>query len=546
MDFKKYAAALGGLWLGLGCLPAPAHGCPFCSSVSQTLTQEMAAMDLVVIAHLEEAPRTEANPQGPPDRVLTQAKFKVAQVLKGPSWVPSTGVIQVAYYGDASPGQAFLLMASSPPNLIWSTPLRLSDRAQEYVVQLGKLPADLSRLEFIQLYLEDSDPLLAGDAYDEFAKTPYAGIRALKEKMNHAQLVAWIKDTEVPASRRRLYLTMLGVCGKGEDAAMLEQMLRSDDRKLKAGLDAMIACYLTLSGPAGVPVVEELFLKNPTAEYADTYAAIMALRFHGTDENKIPRQRLVEALRHMLDKPELADLVIPDLARWEDWSVMPRLVELFKSADDKSSWVRVPVINFLRACPLPEAGQQLDELARIDPEAHKRAMTFLPPGTAPADGSQGSAQDGSGSQAPEPAQPDAAAGSPALPQPEAADYPAGEAPGTIRPAAPVVAPDAESGDGPKASGSGAAAGAEQPPGPTDQQGDAAGSPPTGGADAAGTVPPPAPTGRATPQSEAAAATAPDPVPGVGTVLGLPLLGGLVLTLVFWWILRGGAGRQAAA
>ena len=33
----------------------------------------------------------------------------------------------------------------------------------------------------------------------------------------------------------------------------------------------------------------------------------------------------------MLDRPQLADLVIPDLARWEDWSVMDRLVELFKN-----------------------------------------------------------------------------------------------------------------------------------------------------------------------------------------------------------------------
>ena len=55
------------------------------------------------------------------------------------------------------------------------------------------------------------------------------------------------------------------------------------------------------------------------------------------------------------DRPELADLVIPDLSRWEDWTVMDRLVELFEKADDESNWVRVPVINFLRACPLPEA-----------------------------------------------------------------------------------------------------------------------------------------------------------------------------------------------
>ena len=159
---------------------------------------------------------------------------------------------------------------------------------------------------------------------------------------------------------------------------MLEQMLRSTDRTTKEGLDALVACYLVLKGAEGLPLVEELLLTNKQAEYSDTYAAIMALRFHGTELSIIPRSRLVAALRHILDRPELADLVIADLARWEDWSVMPRLVQLFKEADQQSSWVRVPVINYLRACPLPEAKQHIQALAQIDPDAVKRANTFFP------------------------------------------------------------------------------------------------------------------------------------------------------------------------
>jgi cytoskeletal protein RodZ len=104
----------------------------------------------------------------------------------------------------------------------------------------------------------------------------------------------------------------------------------------------------------------------------------MALRFHGTEEKIIPRARLLEGLRTMLDRAQLADLVIPDLARWEDWSVMDRLVELFKNADEESSWVRVPVINYLRACPLPKAKEYIAELEKLDPETVKRANSFFP------------------------------------------------------------------------------------------------------------------------------------------------------------------------
>jgi len=136
-----------------------------------------------------------------------------------------------------------------------------------------------------------------------------------------------------------------------------------------------------------LPLVEELFLSNTKCVYADTYAAVMALRFHGTDGGVLPRDRIVQSMRLMLERPEFADLVIPDLARWQDWSQVDRLSRLFIEADEDTSWVRVPVVNYLRACPLPEAKERLIELEKVDPKAVKRAATFFPipvPNTQPA------------------------------------------------------------------------------------------------------------------------------------------------------------------
>ncbi|MGD9644349.1 MAG: hypothetical protein AB7U73_01470, partial [Pirellulales bacterium] len=153
---------------------------------------------------------------------------------------------------------------------------------------------------------------------------------------------------------------------------------RSENRDLKTALDAVIGSYLMLKGEAGLPLVEDRFLTKKDADYTDTYAAITAIRIIGQEDIGIPRQRLIEALRHMLDRPQYADLVIADLARWEDWDSMDRLVQLFKDATDDTNWVRVPVIHFLKACPLPEAKAQIDELAKIDPDAVKRANSFFP------------------------------------------------------------------------------------------------------------------------------------------------------------------------
>ena len=202
-------------------------------------------------------------------------------------------------------------------------------------------------------------------------------VKKLAPEMDHDQLVEWISDPEMATDRKRLYLTMLGVCGDEKDLPFLEKMLRSTQKSTRGGLDALVACYLTLSGEKGLPLINELFLANKQAPYADTYAAIMAVRFHGTEGDVIPRSALVESLHHVLDRKDLADLVIPDLARWSDWSQIDRLTDLFIKADPDNNWVRVPVVNYLRACPLPEAKEALKKLEEVDPESVRRANTFF-------------------------------------------------------------------------------------------------------------------------------------------------------------------------
>jgi hypothetical protein len=355
-----------------------ARACPFCSAVSQTFSEEIAASPVAVIARLTTAP--------PPSQgsaladELPKAKFTIVETLKGEKQLAGAPEFQVAFFGGEPVGTTFLAMASTDgENLVWSTPIRMDDRGRKYLIEAIKLPAEgADRLAFFQEYLEDKNEMLARDAYDEFAKAPYATVKELKERMHRDKLRAWIADPNVTPSRRRLYLTMLGVSGQAEDCQQLESLMQEKDRQKKLGLDAIIAAYLTLKGASGMPLVEDLFLKNADADYTETYAAIMALRFHGQEEQVIPREALLAGLRTMLDRPQLADLVIPDLARWEDWSAVDRLVTLFKSADDNTAWVRVPVIKYLQACPLPEAKSRLDELAKIDPEAMKRAKSFFP------------------------------------------------------------------------------------------------------------------------------------------------------------------------
>src|SRR5262249_36597807 len=87
------------------------------------------------------------------------------------------------------------------------------------------------------------------------------------------------------------------------------------------------------------------------------------------------------SMRMGLDHKEFADQVIPDLARWEDWSAMPRLVKMFKDspADD---WIRQPVVSFLLvAADQPgdvgaQAQASIKELEALDKDTVERARSL--------------------------------------------------------------------------------------------------------------------------------------------------------------------------
>ncbi len=371
-----------GTLLTLSTAPRPLLACPFCSAIALTFGEEINGADVAAIARLVELPPEpkDGSALGGSD---IKAKFEILEVLKGEKALGKTRKFDALYFGKEPVGTMFLVMGVEPPAVNWSTPIPISERGRSYLTKSLGLPKEgPQRLAFFQEYLEDKDEMLSRDAYDEFAKTPYAGLKEIKDLMHHDKILAWVQDAKIAPSRRNLYWMMLGICGQPADLDLFEERIRSEDKQLKS--NALLASYLALKGPDGMKLLEDLFLKNQDADYIDTYATVLAIRFHGQEETIIPQARLLEGLRYMLDRPQLADLVIPDLGRWQDWTVMDRLVELFKTADDKSIWVRVPVISYLRACPLPKAKQYIDELAKIDPESVKRASSFFPLGGAPA------------------------------------------------------------------------------------------------------------------------------------------------------------------
>jgi hypothetical protein len=360
------------LMLLLGASARAALACPFCSAQNMTLCEEISTADVAVIAKLVKKAAV-------PEDITTEvakSQFEVLHVLRGDEHAKVGAAIGSLFLGEAKSGDQFLITGIDPPDVGWAAPIGLTPAAVNYLLAAMKLPVDGGqRLVFFQDYLEDADETVQRDAYTEFARASFSAMREIKDQMHRDQLLQWIANPKTAASHRRLYLSMLSVCGKEQDADLIESMLTSKERKL--GLDAMIGAYVILKGESALGLVEKNFLANKNAEYTETWSAIQALRTL-RQEKIISREATLRGMRHILDRSVMADTVIADFARMEDWTLMDRLVEMAKSTDKELMFVRVPVINYLRVCPEEKAKDYLQEMSKFDPRSYQDALTLYP------------------------------------------------------------------------------------------------------------------------------------------------------------------------
>jgi len=266
------------------CAFAVVEACPFCASVGLTFTDQMSTKDVVVSAELLEIPEAD-----PDDDELPRAKFEIVKVFRGKEIVKTGMKFRALLVGRYPIGQKFFVMGSNPPAINWTTPMKASDRVLEYLGKLDDLPEKgADRLAFFQDYFEDEESLLAFDAYDEFAKAPYQDLIDLKDRMDRERIISLIQNDKTSPNRRRLYFTMLGVCGQPDDTELLEELLLSGSRKKMRGLEALIGCYLNLKGESGMDLIQKEFFEKKDCEFTSTMLAMQALRFHAEETEVIP------------------------------------------------------------------------------------------------------------------------------------------------------------------------------------------------------------------------------------------------------------------
>ncbi|HVV98975.1 MAG TPA: hypothetical protein VHB77_01475 [Planctomycetaceae bacterium] len=234
--------------------------------------------------------------------------------------------------------------------------------------------------------------MIATDAFSEFANAQYKDVAGIAKQLPHEKLRKWIADPETPQTRLGLYGMMLGLCGNEDDAKLLEKKMLDANGDFRLGIDGVMGGYLLITGDKGLAVVDREKIEKKKIPFSETFAAMQALRFMWTYGNgRIEPERLRQSMRLLLDRPELADLVIADLARWKDWTVQDRLMEMYDSEEFNVPSVKRAIVRYLLVCsrhvattadgsPNPyaaDAKQLLEGLRKKDPKTVSEAERFF-------------------------------------------------------------------------------------------------------------------------------------------------------------------------
>ncbi|HEX4072891.1 MAG TPA: hypothetical protein VHX68_17050 [Planctomycetaceae bacterium] len=340
------------LFVAGGCLLAgatvPAVACPFCSAPSQTLSEQVAQADGVCLVAWTGG--TTATDQDP-----GKSTYEILQVVKAPKESVAKGDrVTLARYRAGKKGDLFLLMGTKSGRgngIDWGSPTEITESSFNYVAQAPTPEVPVSkRLTYFVRFLEFPDQLVSNDAYAEFANAPYKDIEAVASKLPHEKIRQWIVRPETPQPRLGLYGMMLGLCGDNHDAQLLADKISQKTEDFRIGIDGLISGYLLLTGPTGLDHIDDWKFKDRKVPFSETYAAMMGLRFMWQyASGRIPSERLQQSMRILLDRPELADLVIADLARWNDWSVQDRLMQIYGKGDYNIPSIKRAIIRYMLA-----------------------------------------------------------------------------------------------------------------------------------------------------------------------------------------------------
>jgi hypothetical protein len=363
------AAAL--LW---ALVAVPAGACPFCSGQGQTLTDEITQASMVVYGQLANA-----------NEGAETTDLKIEAVVKSHPYLDGKKVVQLSRYvppaendsyrylvfcdffkGKLDPYRGLAVKKGSDMPAYLKRAVELKDAKME------------QKLKFFFKYLDNEDAEISNDAYKFFANTDYRDYRTTFKSLPREKVIQWLESDKTPSFRYGLYASMLGHCGKPEDAKVLRKMLEDPEKKATSGVDGLLAGYVMLQPKEGWDYVRGI-LKDPKKEFLMRYAALRTVRFLWEYRpDLVDKKQLAAGVAQLLDQSDIADLAVEDLRKWGVWDMTDKVLGLQKSEAYKTPIVRRAVLRFALSCPANKAAAAyVAEQRKKDPTSVRDAEELL-------------------------------------------------------------------------------------------------------------------------------------------------------------------------
>ena len=300
------------------------------------------------------------------------AEIHVEQVLKGPG-APGEVIDGIRLEGRAADGDTrALLLARDAIGGQWALLGTIDPRHAEWLRGLGALaPAAGLTVDgwrdrvarFLPL-LGSTEPLVSETAHGEVARAPLGAMRANRALVDATLTARRIEDPAF-AAQRSLNLLLLGIAGRPRDIDIIERLLAEKvPGSDPADAAALLAADLELRGPSRLPAIERGWLLGQGRAPTEVQAALIALSVHGTEDARVPRDRIVETyLRFIEARPSFAGWVAQDLATWQVWSATQPYIRLVATPDLPFS-SRIAMLNYLRLSPEPGARAAVERALR--------------------------------------------------------------------------------------------------------------------------------------------------------------------------------------
>jgi len=356
---KRKHAWLAAVFLLIAAIIGTANACFVCIIPYQSLLDKVESSQDVVLAHAIDKQQT----QWQVDRVIRGEGIEIGQTI-------------TAYSKHLVSGDSQLLRRTTPKDS-WIIESQIDPELLGFLVAATRLSANLPKekssvreqsqyLRYFLPYLEHAHPQIADSAYNKIARAPYEVVRQIGTEMKPSQVLAWIENPQIAPKRGSLYITMLGVCGGENELALIQKWIDAGwERQDTENLGALLVAHAELNGEETIRFIEQSYIQNRDRKLGELIAAINTLRVHGQADGKISRARIMASFQLLIRaRPALVEMIIEDCARWEDWSIAPKLMEIYASG--KQPWNNAMIITYLEACPTPDANQFVKRVASLD------------------------------------------------------------------------------------------------------------------------------------------------------------------------------------